>query len=715
MAVEPQDAFARARETIRAAARQLEAVDKQLTEQMATNSGRTPEAEELSVDELFSLQNNVRFQLARAFRNQGLCYPSDSNDRVVALSRAIKQLNATLTQLQADDPFTWQVYLDLATCHRLLSDIVSGGTRPGRSFGRCSSRGNASCRERGTSSPPTSPADQAQQALDELNRAKTELKTTSPDLDFAALEAMLSLWKAAAAREDEAWSSQWQKKVAAAVANIEQTHGAYWGRRAKLGQLAVAGTGMASGNIDILVSSARELYHKKQFDQAIATYGKAAALARAAGDLSKAADVEIEAAAIEQKVLKRPDLASRRLQRLALEQTTHVDSPSRHLTAALITAQSVRTDPALLDRYQALLNEHIETWPTSDTANKARQWLGDLCQGQGNWEEAVNNYRGITPDSDSYLAAINGLATCWDRWLQQQQRDDQPIDTILSSATKFFDGIILGPEHRWPERWSDAQLAAALATARLRLKYSAQGLVDAERVLQAAMASAPTVDEAWLTKAQSLLIVALAGQAGHQQDALELLQQLGSDSADRALQLVDGLSVRAENADPAVRKQIAQVQLAALDKLKTDTAQLDQRQRVRIDQVRAEALRASGQQAAALEIFRRLAAKQTDSGDIQLKLADLLLQSEDSKDVSEAIVQWQKVARRLRPGTDAWLRARYSIALALYKRNRPAQGDQPADRTVAAQRLRYLQATSDVDKSSWKTKVDELLQRCESR
>ena len=77
-------------------------------------------------------------------------------------------------------------------------------------------------------------------------------------------------------------------------------------------------------------------------------------------------------------------------------------------------------------------------------------------------------------------------------------------------------------------------------------------------------------------------------------------------------------------------------------------------------------------------------------------------------------MQWQKVAKRIRPGTDAWLQSRYSIALALYKRNRPTQADQSADRAVAAQRLRYLKATSDVEKSTWKAKVDQLLQRCEA-
>ena len=90
---------------------------------MATASSSSRDPDSLTADELFSLQNSIRFQLARTYRNQGLCYPGDSTDRVAALTAAVKQLNATLTQLRADDALTWQVYRDLAVCHRLLGDL----------------------------------------------------------------------------------------------------------------------------------------------------------------------------------------------------------------------------------------------------------------------------------------------------------------------------------------------------------------------------------------------------------------------------------------------------------------------------------------------------------------------------------------------------------------------------------------------------------------
>ncbi len=712
IAAEPASALDRARGTLRIATRQLETIDHQLTEQMAAANREPADVNKLTADELFALQNNVRFQLARAFRNQGLCYPEASTDRVAALSRAIKQLNATLTQLRPNNPLTWQVYLDLATCYRLLTDLPQAQLAL-KTLLADSAPIAVRAKAIAEQARILIAADHAQQALNELSHARTTLKSSSPDLDFAQLEAMLVLWETASTHKDEVVAGQWQKKVAAAVARIEQTHGTYWGRRAKLAQLAVAESGMASGDIEILASSADELYKKKQYDQAITTYEKAAALARADGNQSAGTDVEYMAALIEQQ-LKRYDAASRRLQRLALESTAHPESATRHLLAAWNAAQTALKDPAAIARYEALLEEHLDNWPTEKTANTARKWLGNLYQSRADWAKAVAVYRTVTPDCDFYPAAITNVATCWERWLRQQQRTGQGVDVILTDATEYLDSVILGPNHKWPERWSPAQENAALATARLRVEFSKDELVDAQRVLQAAMEQSTDDGVAWRQEAQSLLIVALAGQAGHQQEALRVLQQLGAGSVDRLLRLVDRLSTRAENASSALRAQIAQVQIEALNRLETDAHRLTPQQKTRIDQVRADALRAAGKTSEALAVYKRLAAQQPNNGTIQMNYAQLLLTSKDPQLLANAVTQWQKVARRIRPeNTDDWIKARYSIALALFKRNRPAAAKQSADRTIAAQRLRYLKATSDVDQTTWKSKIDTLLRRCE--
>ncbi len=710
VAVLPDQALARARDEIRTATRQLESLDKQLTEQLAQTGSSSRPADALSESELFSLQNNVRFQLARAFRNQALCYPSGSEDRLAALALAIEKLNATLTQLQRGDGLTWRVYLELAACYRLLGNLEQAQralTTPLAEDAPSSVRLEA----RAEQARALIAAGHPQQALDELSRTEPASTPSLPELEFARLEATLSLLTAARQRKDEPLADQWQKKALATVDRIEQDFGNYWGHRANLALLAASASGVAAGNVEILERTARRLYQEGQPDAAIASYEQAATQARSTGDTAAAFGLEYTAAAIEQE-LARHAAAAERLRRLALEQSSSEQAPKTHLLAAWNAAQEVRSSAGATDQYIGLLQEHLDRWPTGETANKARQWLGNLLEGQQKWEAAVDVYRGIAPDAPQFPAAVAALARCWQQWLQRDRQSGQSDPAVLKGATEFFDRLILGTQPQWPERWSEAQRLAAVVTARLRLEFSSEGLLDAQRVLQAALTSSPDAPATWREEAQALLIVALAGQPGREAEAHRMLQQFGSGSTDRLLELINSLSAMSEQASPELRAQIAKIQLAALDQLQLAAGGLEASQRTRTAEVRAEALRAAGPQREALTMLQQLAVDQPDSRTVQLQLAELLLESDDKELLSQAVTQWQKIAQRVRPGTDDWFRARYCVALALFQRNRPASGQAPSDRAVAAQRLRYLKATSQVDQSSWKNPVDELLQRC---
>jgi hypothetical protein len=403
------------------------------------------------------------------------------------------------------------------------------------------------------------------------------------------------------------------------------------------------------------------------------------------------------------------------LQRLALEQPTADESSQRHLLASWNAAQAVRGGAMPARQYRALLEEHLARWPTQKTSNRIRQWLGSLAASGQQWEAATNAYRGIRPDSELFPAAVNSLQTCWTRWLREQKAAGEPIESIVAEATDFFDRVILGagPERRWPERWSPAQRAAALATARLRIDFSPDELDEAQRILEAARQGVAAEQGDFLRKTQRLLLVALAGQPGQEQQALEMLPSAERDAGEELFRVLEQLEQLAMQSNPTVREQLAAVELAVCRRLDSSRAEISEDKRRGIARIRADALRITGEIAAAREIYQRLAAEQPDSRQVQLKYAELLLQSDDAETLSQALSQWQSVARRLRPGTDEWFQARYSIALALYKRNRPASDERESDRQIAAQRLRYLQATSSVDQTKWGEKVTELLAKCE--
>ena len=80
---------------------------------------RRPGADELTGEELQSLEENARYQLARALRSQGEGYPAESPDRINSLSQAVELLNP-LAQLDSSDPLAWPSRLDAAMCYRLL-------------------------------------------------------------------------------------------------------------------------------------------------------------------------------------------------------------------------------------------------------------------------------------------------------------------------------------------------------------------------------------------------------------------------------------------------------------------------------------------------------------------------------------------------------------------------------------------------------------------
>jgi hypothetical protein len=107
VAAEPQAALEQARTGIRQAARALEDLDKQLTEQVAL-SNRCTGPRLLSGDELSRCRTSA-FR-ARLPHRALLC--SRSDDRVAAVS-TVEQLNRTLRQLRSDDPLVAGLSRDL--------------------------------------------------------------------------------------------------------------------------------------------------------------------------------------------------------------------------------------------------------------------------------------------------------------------------------------------------------------------------------------------------------------------------------------------------------------------------------------------------------------------------------------------------------------------------------------------------------------------------
>ncbi len=99
-----------ARGYLRQAVRQLSELREEVARQLMRTRPGTSEDRQPSREQLLSLDHNVAFQLARAYRNQGQSYPPASPDRANSLSKAVELLGP-LAQLTLADSLVWQARL----------------------------------------------------------------------------------------------------------------------------------------------------------------------------------------------------------------------------------------------------------------------------------------------------------------------------------------------------------------------------------------------------------------------------------------------------------------------------------------------------------------------------------------------------------------------------------------------------------------------------
>ena len=340
------------RQALRDATELLESLDKELAREIPLRHRTPPRPGELSAEQLFSLQQHVQHQLARAYRNRALLFDSASSDRLSLLIQASETLQKSLAQLPADEPLAQTMQLDLAECQRLLgrtgeaAQLVGGldadGIEPGVRLRARAELIRVAIAQNNLA---------AMQRLIELGR--TEGSQSAAELDFAWFEAFLVQARIAGEAKDLEATRKWQDQAAETARFLDETYGPYWGRRAD--QLLVAAIPRGAGvvNVPLLSRTADSLFLKGDFDQAIAAYDDASAQARAAGDLNAAFDLAYKAALVEQK-RERHAVAARRFRTLGKGLATHPQAAQAHLLAAWHQAQAVKADAGGTSDYEAM-------------------------------------------------------------------------------------------------------------------------------------------------------------------------------------------------------------------------------------------------------------------------------------------------------------------------------------------------------------------------
>jgi tetratricopeptide (TPR) repeat protein len=656
-----------ARDLLRDALRTLnelaEQVDDALRERSMPGRQQSETPGELTRYQLATLQKQIRYQTARALRNQALCYPDDSPDRANALTQAIDLLDG-LAKLGPKEPLAWTSRVDEIVCLRLLKNY-DGAAR---------NLEVAKTLEPNSEMSGRLAAEQIRLALasGDLGAAVREANQirgmSTPELDLARLEAALAAQQAADAGEQADVAQQWQKAAMALRDQITQRHGPYWSRRAKS---LLASAFKTATDTDSLEMSAENAYLSGQFDEALAIYDKAAAMARQQNDTTRAFHNAFLAATIQRERAKHAE-ALRRYRELATAHAANAKAAEAHQLAIQQAAEIARSgEPGTFDAYVDLLREHVQYWPKDASTDAVRWQLARVYQSQARWADAIEVYQQITPDFDRFEQVIQAVRRCYQNRISEGRTKGEAIEPIAMQAGRWFESLVLGPNDRPPERWSPVARQAVLAAAEFRLQDKTQ-LDRAEALLKAALSGPTDAPDAWRSAAQSLLVCVLAGQE-RRMEAAALLDQISDVSKERLLAVLEGLARLSEGAEPKVRRELANLQLRTIELLDPPSNLLTADQLLTLNRLTARAQRDAGRTADALAAYEQLAQQYPNDGTIREELASMLMVANDRRSVERALTLWRTIEKRSPTATPRWFRAKYSIALLHYRLGNPQQ------------------------------------------
>lgn len=659
-----------ARDLLRGAIAQLEELAETIANQLQRAARAGPH--ELSPAQLQSLETNVRYELARALRNQALCYPLGTADRINSLSLAAEQL-AVMTSAEPRTPLDWSAALAEIACLRLLGEYPAA------------QRKIAGYEKR---KPPAGVAQQLRAervrlalARGRIDEALSEAgapgpgQATGAEAELARLEALLAAWKRAGGQRNASDAADWQRRAVEQVRAIDESYDAH-SRRQATALLARAMTGSTlPQSADALAQAAAGYYRAGQLDKALATYDRAAQTA-GARQPRKAFEFGLAAATIE-KERSHFRQALERYSALA-ELTDAPRAAEAHLLAIHCAAQLAQAEqPPNLDHYQRLLRDHVATWPEGPTASQAWVWLGRLAEHRHDWQQAVEALRHLKPDDAQFADAVQTMGRCYESWLDELHQRDADGRQLADDALEWF-------ERATPSRGGQPGAAsrdATLSAARIWLKEMPTGALGAERLLRDALRRDPDAPDAWKASAGRLLAAALAAQ-DKTSGARDVLAQIPHDSiADRLATFQTFAEIRGR-ATADVARGLAEVELIVDDSLLADRQQLDGPTVQTITRERALALAALGRRAEALKALQALASAFPRDGRTHEAWAELLMRGDES-DQRAALSRWAEVAARSRPATPRWFRAHYGLARTQLELGQLAQARETIRRLAA--------------------------------
>jgi hypothetical protein len=531
-----QQGLETAREHLRQALRVLDDATQTVERQLAERS-RSPASisndEQFSPRELDAIDRNLDFQLGRGYRIQALCYPARSADRDNAFLLAVEHLQRPVHG-PVDESTTWVARLECLRAYRELGKLDEVERRhaewtadpPPESFAAALTAESARLRL----------ASGEIAAAVDISAAGANRSDST--LALAHLEALIAAWRGA----DGDGANVWSEHATRQLNHIRQIDDPLAARQAEVLVGRAFAESPSGQNDDALVLAAENLYHAGRIDEALAAYDRAANQARENGKPNKAFDLAFTAAAVARQSRDWAG-ASSRYRQAAVAMPANPQAAAAHRLAIVTHAEAIRDQPLeatpeSLAAYQRLLDEHLATWPDSETADDVRWWSVRLAMSDRRWAEALDQLETISPEGENFDSALVAAVECFKRLLPDAL--SRKRQELVARGRRFLQPAITGDDNRWPAEWTDLQLDIAVALAELHLMPDVEDTDYAERLLRAAWADVAAKTDEPLRRGtiRSALLHTLVEREDYQA-AAELLRH---DSPGESLAIIKRLA-----------------------------------------------------------------------------------------------------------------------------------------------------------------------------
>ncbi len=678
----------------------------------AGNSRRAP-SDDLSADELLSLQTQLRQQLTKAYACQAGLYPKGSPDWRSGLMRGSELVDGALSQLPTRDSRRVRLVVlresllrELGETPLPLEEVISSlGTDPDSLPPELRSLWSSELVRRLVAAQDLAQG-AAFVAHEEslFQEAATSATSIAIEWDFARLELAIAQWKKADTLGAAA-STAARQRVNQLLASIEQDRGTYWSKRARQLLAKDLPAGAAADDTTALLALAEGAVRNQDWPSARRFFQDASRRAEASGDMEQAVDLAFRSAQLFQKEKDFTRGAEAFLQ-IADRFPKQKQAADAHLAAIWHWGQLAAKDDDAAQHYVKLLKEHPQRFPTAGTLSQAYAWQGRLAETNRDWRTAVIAYQGIDRASPLFEAIVPRLLSSAKSWLQSSQADPEQERRIARSLADYLEGVLVPPEvdnstEPAAIAWTTAQRQIAVALAELWVLYFPEKLGEVEPMLRSALSAGGEIDPLWQAQAQAQLIRGFLAQPGKEAAAQRELDALLKSAPEQLPPLIELLAATMGEVAGQRQALLGSLLLSQLDTLEKQ-AGVSKPSDVppKWKQYRAQALIATGKRPAAKQLLTTLAKELPRDANVQVLLARCL-SGGSPEDQALALGQWRIVASRAKSHSNLWYEAKYEVARLQVQQGKKAE---------AAQLIAYLLETPPgISDAGWKQRFTTLL------